>query len=102
MSVEITFDLDNHISKCRLCLKEFEIDDTQIKITKIVEIRVSYNFVIKNLLQLFKICPYFQFGELTSLMVSYFSFSSMSMVITYLNVAPLLAEKLGSILQCNL
>lgn len=41
MATEIKFDLDNHTSKCRLCLKEFEIDDTQIKITKIVEIRVS-------------------------------------------------------------
>lgn len=41
MSAELGLDFDNHLSKCRMCLKEFEIDDTQIKITRIVEIRVS-------------------------------------------------------------
>lgn len=44
MSKEIGIDLDNHLSKCRVCLKDFEIDDTQIKITRIVEIRVSINY----------------------------------------------------------
>ena len=32
-------EFDNHKSKCRCCLKEFEIDDTQIKITQIVQVR---------------------------------------------------------------
>lgn len=36
---ESLFDFQNHVTKCRCCLKEFEIDDTQIKITEIVQIR---------------------------------------------------------------
>jgi hypothetical protein len=36
MASEAIIDFDNHIIKCRCCLKDFEIDDTQIKITSIV------------------------------------------------------------------
>lgn len=32
-------DFVNHLYKCRTCLKQFEIDDTQIKITAIVQLR---------------------------------------------------------------
>jgi Zinc-finger associated domain (zf-AD) len=32
-------DFLNHLVKCRTCLKQFEIDDTQIKITPIVQLR---------------------------------------------------------------
>lgn len=39
MAQEAIIDLDNHINKCRCCLKEFDEEDIQIKITKIVEER---------------------------------------------------------------
>lgn len=39
MATESLLDLTNHVFKCRLCMKEFELDDTQIKITAIVKIR---------------------------------------------------------------
>lgn len=38
-SKDLVLDFTNHENKCRLCLRDFEIDDTQIKITSIVEIR---------------------------------------------------------------
>ena len=39
MASEAIIDFENHSVKCRCCLKEFEMDDTQIKITSIVQIR---------------------------------------------------------------
>lgn len=57
MATESLLDLSNHTHKCRLCLKEFELDDTQIKLTQIVQIR---------------------FFELTQLQVSLFLFPSLS------------------------
>lgn len=39
MAEELIQDFENHIIKCRCCLKDFEIDDTQIKITAIVQSR---------------------------------------------------------------
>lgn len=39
MATESIIDFDNHLLKCRCCLREFDAEDTQIKITEIVEIR---------------------------------------------------------------
>lgn len=39
MASEAIVDFDNHVLKCRCCMREFEIDDTQIKITLIVQMR---------------------------------------------------------------
>lgn len=39
MTAEIEYDFENHLNKCRCCLRDFEEDDTLIKITPIVEIR---------------------------------------------------------------
>lgn len=33
------YDFENHQNKCRCCLREFEEDDSHIKITGIVETR---------------------------------------------------------------
>lgn len=39
MTQETIIELDNHLIKCRCCLKEFHDEDIQIKITRIVEER---------------------------------------------------------------
>lgn len=39
MTTETIIDLDNHLTKCRCCLKEFDDEDIQIKITRIIEER---------------------------------------------------------------
>lgn len=39
MTTESIIDFDNHLIKCRCCLREFEAEDTQIKITEIVRMR---------------------------------------------------------------
>lgn len=39
MTSETIIELDNHLNKCRFCLKEFDEEDTQVKITKIIEER---------------------------------------------------------------
>lgn len=37
--MESIVDFDNHLLKCRCCLRDFEMDDAQIKITPIVQLR---------------------------------------------------------------
>jgi len=39
MTQETIIELDNHLIKCRCCLREFHDEDIQIKITRIVEER---------------------------------------------------------------
>lgn len=38
-ATESLFNFENHVLRCRCCLRQFEIDDTQIKITQIVQLR---------------------------------------------------------------
>lgn len=39
MSAEFSIELENHLLKCRCCMKYFEMDDAQIRITPIVVCR---------------------------------------------------------------
>lgn len=51
MAQETIIELDGHLIKCRCCLKEFDEEDTQIKITKIIHERFQTltQLEVKNL-----------------------------------------------------
>lgn len=36
---ESIIDFENHLDKCRVCLKDFDMEDTQVKITAAVQQR---------------------------------------------------------------
>lgn len=67
MATESLLDLTNHVFKCRLCMREFELDDTQIKITAIVKIRFF---------ELTQIQVLYKKDFLQELLTSYFSTSA--------------------------
>lgn len=38
-AAESIIEFENHLDKCRVCLKEFDMEDAQIKITAAVQLR---------------------------------------------------------------